>query len=103
MLDPALQPLAHRQIINVHILKTDGTAIGAPQTFEGLADGQRFLVLEGGKAHWQIQLARREAIEFQLQFRWTRARSAQRVNGSNDVTANAMIANQLIQPFAQSD
>src|SRR5439155_1506351 len=94
-----LEPMADETVVNVHELHADRTTVGIPQPVddlpkrEGVASAHRL----AGKT--PVQIAVRESVEFEIEFRRRCTRNAERIELRRHMPANAIVANELVDAF----
>src|SRR5262245_43859776 len=97
-----LEPLSHGEIVDVHVLDTDRAAISFAQAMKNFANGQRRAVMERRQICQQVELAVGESVELELKLGRNRTLHPERINFGNDVSADAMIADELIEAIADA-
>ena len=84
----ALQPASHAEVVDVHVLHADRTAVRIAQPLEQFAQRQRAVVLKRLAVHRRIHVGFGEAKEFRCEFGRHGPRQPQRVDLRDAVTAH---------------
>src|SRR5262245_50631677 len=93
-----LQPVPHRQLVNVHELDADGPAIGVAEPLEDFPQRYR-AVAESIAGKPAIHLRLTESIKFRFELRDARARHPQWIDGSYHMAPDAVVTNELVHPI----
>src|SRR5581483_3483662 len=92
------EPATHRQVVNVHELHTDRLAIGIPQPRDELANCQRTRERHRVRGNLAVHVRLGEADMRGIEFRRRATRLPERVHPRDDVPADAINPDQLVDP-----
>src|SRR4029453_1715296 len=93
-----LQPVPHRQFVNVHELDPDRPAIGVAESLEDFPQRDRTIAERvAGKTSSHLRLA--EAVEFRFKLRDAGPRYPQRIDGRNHMAPDTIVADELVDPI----
>ncbi|OPZ13663.1 MAG: hypothetical protein BWZ10_02004 [candidate division BRC1 bacterium ADurb.BinA364] len=98
-----LQPLADRQIVDVHELRPDAAAIRGAQAFEDFAPLHRPAVAQRSAGEGQFHILVGQAVIGRLELRNLGRGHAERIEPRHDMAAHAMVADQLVDVVLQGD
>src|SRR5882672_8486035 len=70
-----LQPSPHIEVVNVHELHSDGTAIGVTQAVKDFAQGEWSVAMEGLRRKASFHIGFGEAVKFRVELRQMRQRA----------------------------
>ena len=99
---PPLQPLAHFQVVDVHELGADRPAIGVAEPVHDVAERLRVRAGQRVGRELAIEIGFRKPPELRFQFRRHGPRNAQRIDLGDQVSADAVVADQQVDAFLQA-
>ena len=100
-LHPHLEPLPHQQVVHVHELHTDRSAIGVVQPPNDLPQRHRLRALDGiGREH-PVHVLFGQVIESGVEFREARPGTAQRIDIGREMPPDPVGTHQLVNPVLQ--
>ncbi len=96
-----LKPLADLQVVDVHELRTDVTAIRLAKVIDELTQGALRFAGQVGAVNEPIEICIGEAVVFRREFRRFGVAAAKGVKVGQDMTPHPIIANQLIDAMLE--
>ena len=96
-----LQPLADGEIVHVHELHADRTAIGVPQPLDDAAERHHLRAFDRVGRKRPIHVGFGEVIRPRVEFREFRPRPAERIEIRHQMAAHPIRPDQLVDPILQ--
>src|SRR5262245_59584267 len=95
-----LQPVPHGQLVNVHELDADGSAIGVAEPLEDFSQ-RDCTIAESVAGKTAIHLRLAEAVKFRFELRAARPRYLQWIDGGYHMAPDPVVSDELVDPVLQ--
>jgi hypothetical protein len=93
---PILEPVFHTEIVDVHELHADRTAVRVPEPREDRAQREHLRSRDGATREAPVEIGGTQAVKFRIELGLARARKPERVDLSNHMPTNSIGSDECV-------